>query len=64
MWNVNTLDWQKENNKAKYLQYEPNKRISVLHILMNENVIEKCTCLFHIKHHIQMQIYVHDLGIS
>jgi hypothetical protein len=64
MWNVNTLDWQKENNKAKYLQYEPNKRISVLHILMNENVIGKSTCLFHIKHHIQIQIYVNDLAIS
>jgi hypothetical protein len=36
-----------EDNEDKYLQCKQNKRISVLHTLMNENVIEKCTSFQH-----------------
>jgi hypothetical protein len=52
MWNVNVLEWQKKNNENKYLQCKQNKRISVLHTLMNESMIEKYTPVFNIRHHV------------
>jgi hypothetical protein len=31
---------------------------------MNESMVEKCTCVFNIRHHVWIKIYVPHLGIS